>query len=83
MSLQDDFEAAKKTAFTLPNQSPDSLLKMYSLFKQATIGDVAGSRPGGFNFKARAKYDAWTEVKGMTSDDAMTQYVDYVNSIKG
>ena len=83
MSLQDDFEAAQKTAFTLPNQAPDSLLKMYSLFKQATIGDVAGSRPGGFNFKARAKYDAWAEVKGMTNDDAMTQYVDYVNSIKG
>lgn len=82
MSLQDDFEAAQKTAFTLPTQSPDSLLKMYSLFKQATVGDVTGSRPGGFNFKGRAKYDAWAEVKGLSSDDAMTQYVDYVNSLK-
>jgi len=81
MSLQDDFEAAQKTAFSLPNQSPDSLLKMYSLFKQATVGDASGSRPGGFNFKARAKFDAWTEVKGLSSDEAMNQYVDYVNSI--
>ena len=83
MSLQDDFDAAKKTAFTLPNQAPESLLKMYGLYKQATTGDVSGSRPGAFNFKARAKFDAWTEVQGMSNEDAMTQYVDYVNSLKG
>ena len=81
MSLQDDFEAAQKAAFNLPNQPPDSLLKMYSLYKQATVGDVTGSRPGAFNFKGRAKYDAWAEVKGLSSDDAMTQYVDYVNTL--
>ena len=82
MSLQDDFEAAQKTAFTLPNQPPESLLKMYGLYKQATSGDAAGSRPGAFNFKARAKFDAWAEVKGMSSEDAMSQYIDYVNSLK-
>lgn len=81
MSLQDDFDAAQKAAFQLPNQPPESLLKMYALFKQATSGDVTGSRPGAFNFKARAKFDAWAEVKGLSSDDAMTQYVDYVNSL--
>ncbi len=81
MSLQDDFDAAQKTAFTLPSQPPESLLKMYGLYKQATSGDVTGSRPGAFNFKARAKHDAWAEAKGMSSDEAKTQYVDYVNSI--
>lgn len=81
MSLKDDFDAAQKAAFQLPNQPPESLLKMYALYKQATAGDVTGSRPGGFNFKARAKFDAWAEVKGLSSDDAMTQYVEYVNSL--
>jgi diazepam-binding inhibitor (GABA receptor modulator, acyl-CoA-binding protein) len=81
MSLQDDFEAAKKGAFQLPNQPPESLLKMYALYKQATSGDASGSRPGAFNFKARAKFDAWAEVKGLSSEDAMTQYVDFVNSL--
>jgi len=81
MSLKDDFEAAQKAAFNLPNQPPESLLKMYSLYKQATAGDVTGSRPGAFNFKGRAKYDAWAEVKGVSSDDAMTQYIDFVNSL--
>ena len=83
MSLKEDFEAAQKTAFTLPNQPPESLLKMYALYKQATAGDVTGSRPGAFNFKARAKYDAWAEAKGMSADDAMTQYIDYVTTLKG
>jgi len=81
MSLQDDFEAAQKAAFDLPNQPPESLLKMYALFKQATKGDATGSRPGAFNFKARAKFDAWAEVKGMSSDDAMSEYIDYVTSL--
>ena len=81
MSLQDEFEAAQKAAFDLPNQPPESLLKMYALFKQATKGDVTGSRPGAFNFKARAKFDAWAEVKGMSNDDAMGEYIDYVTSL--
>lgn len=81
MSLQDDFEAAKKAAFQLPNQPPASLLKLYALYKQATVGDASGSRPGALNFKGRAKFDAWAEVKGASSDDAMNQYIDYVKSL--
>ena len=61
----------------------DTLLKIYSLYKQATSGDASGKRPGMFDMVGRAKYDAWAKMKGTSSDDAMQQYVDLINSLKG
>ena len=43
---------------------------------QATEGDVQGSRPGMFSLEARAKYDAWAKLKGMSKEDAMKGYVE-------
>ncbi len=53
----------------------DVLLDLYALYKQATSGDVSGSRPGMLDVKGRAKYDAWAKRKGLTKDAAMQQYV--------
>ena len=62
---------------------PDNatLLKLYSFYKQATDGDVSGDRPGGFDFVGGAKYDAWTKLKGMSADDAMTNYIKQVERL--
>lgn len=54
------------------------LLDLYALYKQATSGDISGSRPGMMDLKGRAKYDAWTKRKGMTKDAAMQAYIDLV-----
>ena len=56
----------------------DVLLEMYALYKQATVGDVSGSRPGMLDLKGRAKYDAWAQRKGMTQDAAMQAYIGVV-----
>ena len=63
---------------------PDNatMLKLYALYKQATKGDATGDPPGGFDFVARAKFDAWSGVKGMPANDAMQQYVDLVGSLR-
>lgn len=57
-------------------------LKMYSLYKQATVGDVTGKKPGMMDFVARAKYSAWEECQGMSSEQAMQAYIDAVNELK-
>jgi len=57
----------------------DVMLDMYALYKQATSGDVNGSRPGMMDLRGRAKYDAWAKVKGLSSDDAMTKYIAIVD----
>ncbi len=63
---------------------PDNtaMLKLYALYKQATKGDATGDRPGTFDFVARAKFDAWSEVAGVSADDAMHQYIDLVGSLR-
>ncbi|VAW28974.1 Acyl-CoA-binding protein [hydrothermal vent metagenome] len=82
MATQEEFESAvvqSKELTTRPNN--EDLLKLYSLFKQATEGDVTGERPGGFDFKGAAKYDAWAAIKGMPADEAKTKYVNLVNQL--
>ncbi|MBK6519973.1 MAG: acyl-CoA-binding protein [Polyangiaceae bacterium] len=59
----------------------DDLLELYALYKQATAGDVSGSRPGMMDFKGRAKFDAWTGKKGVSKPDAMTKYVALVERL--
>uniref|UniRef100_A0A0N4ZA58 ACB domain-containing protein n=1 Tax=Parastrongyloides trichosuri TaxID=131310 RepID=A0A0N4ZA58_PARTI len=59
----------------------DVKLKLYALFKQATSGDVSGSRPSALNFVARAKFDAHKEVAGLSREDAEKKYIDLVNSL--
>lgn len=76
MPLTDDFQAAVAQSQQLTKR-PDNeeLLELYALFKQATDGDVTGERPGGFDFKGMAKFDAWAGKKGMSPDDAMGHYI--------
>jgi len=61
----------------------DTLLKLYSLYKQGSSGDVSGKRPGMLNPVGRAKYDAWAKLKGTGQDNAKQQYVDLVSSLLG
>jgi acyl-CoA-binding protein len=83
MALQDDFNSAVEQSKQLTKRpGNDELLEMYALFKQGTEGDVTGDRPGGFDFKAIAKYDAWASKKGSSKDKAMTDYVQLVEKLK-
>ncbi len=64
-------------------QRPDNatLLQLYALYKQASAGDAQGERPGFSDMVGRAKWDAWNDIKGMSADDAMQQYIDLVDSL--
>ena len=81
--LDQRFEHSVSQSRELPQRpSNEELLKLYGLFKQATEGDVHGERPGGFDFKGAAKFDAWTELKGMSSEDAKNQYIELVEELQ-
>jgi diazepam-binding inhibitor (GABA receptor modulating acyl-CoA-binding protein) len=83
MSLQADFEQAVADSKNL-SERPDNmtLLKMYALYKQGSLGDAQGERPGMTDFIARAKWDAWNELKGESQDGAMQKYLDLFNDLK-
>jgi len=82
MTTKEAFEiAAVKSKELTKRPSNEDLLNLYSLFKQATDGDIAGERPGGFDFKGVAKYDAWLAIKGMSIVDAMNNYIELVDKL--
>lgn len=83
MVSQEEFDKAVEEVNDLPQRpSNQELLNLYALYKQATEGDVTGDRPGGFDFKGIAKYDAWGELKGTSKEDARNKYVVFVESLK-
>ncbi|WP_088282344.1 acyl-CoA-binding protein [Ideonella sp. A 288] len=81
--LKARFEKAVADSKNLP-EKPDNmtLLQIYSLYKQASAGDVEGKRPGFTDMVGRAKWDAWNGLKGKSTDDAMQEYVDLIESLK-
>jgi diazepam-binding inhibitor (GABA receptor modulating acyl-CoA-binding protein) len=83
MDLKGRFEDAAKRVRGLPTASPDQLLKLYGLYKQGCEGDVKGKRPGMLDIKGRAKYDAWASRAGMSGQQAMEEYVKYVDQLLG
>jgi diazepam-binding inhibitor (GABA receptor modulator, acyl-CoA-binding protein) len=81
--FQAGFERAQHDVNALPERPDnDTLLKLYALYKQATQGDATGDRPGSFDFVRRAKFDAWSAIKGTPANDAMRQYIELVDSLR-
>ena len=79
MSTDDAFAAAQVEIKQLTRApATDELLELYSLYKQATLGDAKGKRPEALDFKGRAKFDAWSARKGTSRQAAMTAYVELV-----
>jgi diazepam-binding inhibitor (GABA receptor modulator, acyl-CoA-binding protein) len=84
MELKELFEQAAADSKTLSERpSNDTLLQLYSLYKQATEGDVNAEPPSNpFDFVNKAKYEAWVAMKGKSKETAMQEYTDLVNKLK-
>jgi acyl-CoA-binding protein len=83
--MKEQFEQAVANSKMLA-EKPDNetLLKLYSLYKQATDGDNTADAPSNpFDFVAKAKHSAWGALKGTTKEGAMQQYIDLVAALKG
>ena len=85
MSEQNDlFLQASAAAKSLPERPDnDTMLQLYSLFKQGTEGDVQGDKPGFFDFVGVAKYEAWEKLKGTGQAEARERYVTLVRKLGG
>ena len=85
MDIKEQFEKAITDSKSLAEKpANETLLQLYSLYKQSTEGDVSGEAPSNpFDFVNKAKYDAWAALKGRSSEESMQQYVDLVNKLKG
>ena len=80
--LKKQFEAAAANSKNL-SERPDNatLLKIYALYKQGSVGDNTDKKPGFGDMVGRAKWDAWNSLKGTSKDDATQQYIDLIESL--
>ncbi len=79
------FEQAAADSKTL-SEKPDNetLLRLYSLYKQGSTGDVQSDPPSNpFDFVGKAKYEAWAALKGKSKEAAMQEYIALVTQLKG
>lgn len=85
MELQQQFEQAEKDVNNLSSRpSNEILLQLYSLHKQAMVGDVNIDPPSNpFDIVGKAKYQAWSQQKGKSKEDCMKEYVALVQKLKG
>jgi diazepam-binding inhibitor (GABA receptor modulator, acyl-CoA-binding protein) len=83
--MKELFEKAVEDSKNLKERpSNDTLLNLYSLYKQATEGDNDNDPPANpFDFVSKAKYEAWMSQKGKTHDQAMTDYIALIEKLKG
>ena len=84
MELKEQFDQAAAESKSLAiKPSNDTLLQLYSLYKQGSIGDVNTEPPSNpFDFVNKAKYEAWLAMKGKSTDDAMKEYVGLIAKLK-
>ena len=83
MEVASEFESVLKN---LKNIDMDALelsdtikLDFYKFYKQATMGDCTTSEPYSIFFRDHAKWKAWDSIKGMSTEDAMKEYINHYN----
>lgn len=81
--LEERFNQAVADSKELPER-PDNaaLLQLYGLYKQASAGDCTDSEPGAVDFVAKAKWDAWRANTGQSQDEARSNYIEQIDSLK-
>ncbi|XP_014242310.1 acyl-CoA-binding protein homolog [Cimex lectularius] len=80
MSLEESFNECAERVKTALTKRPtnEELLQLYALYKQAAIGDNNTSKPGMMDVKGKYKWEAWNKKKGTSKEDAMKEYIKFV-----
>lgn len=84
MNLEEQFAYAVASSKLLKEKPDnDTLLMLYSLYKQATDGDApVKGEYGMFDFVAKAKHEAWLKISGKTKEEAMREYILLIEKLK-
>ncbi|KRY82926.1 Enoyl-CoA delta isomerase 2, mitochondrial [Trichinella pseudospiralis] len=78
-----NFEKALQRVKSVKNVSPKHQLKLYAFFKQATVGPCNIDRPSSFDVVNLAKWNAWSSLGTMNSDEAKRKYIECVETLIG
>ena len=81
MSDADFYDATQRVEQAYTRMDNETVRKVYAYYKQATVGDVSGKRPGPLRFRDRVKFDSWSSVSGMSKEEARAAYIDLVGNL--
>ena len=74
------FSRAVTAAKTLPASTTNAhKLRLYGLYKQATVGPPLGTAPSSFDVVASSKWKAWGAVRDLSKAQAMHAYCEVVD----
>lgn len=76
LKFQEAYEKASKTNLRFP---PDTMLKFYAYYKQATEHEGIYKPSGENDVKSAFKLNALLQVKGLSVLEAKKRYIDLVN----
>uniref|UniRef100_A0AAZ3P4E6 Diazepam binding inhibitor, acyl-CoA binding protein n=1 Tax=Oncorhynchus tshawytscha TaxID=74940 RepID=A0AAZ3P4E6_ONCTS len=83
LCVKAEFEKAADEVRRLTVQpSYAELAVVYGLYKQATLGNVNTERPGIFDFQGKSKWDGWKAQEGKSKEDAIKEYIAFVEEMK-
>lgn len=84
MELSEKFQLAQEASKNLTERPDnDTLLSIYALFKQGTAGDAPSEGPANpFDIVGKAKYQAWSGLRGTSAQMAQQRYVDLIEKLK-
>lgn len=84
MEIKSLFEKAVAESILIPvRPGNETLLQLYSLYKQATKGDInIAPPPNSCDAATKAKYEAWASLKGKSTKDAQSEYIMLVHALK-
>ena len=75
-------EAVDRSKTLSEKPDNDTLLMLYSLYKQATEGDAPEEKTYGmFDSKEKFKHEAWLKLKGTDRQTAETRYIELVTGL--
>ena len=71
--------ASKMTQASLPQ---DVQLRLYALYKQATIGTLNYNHSESTDLRNAFKTNAWIQISHISTDEAKEKYVQIINSLQ-
>ncbi|MCD8412360.1 acyl-CoA-binding protein [Tenacibaculum finnmarkense] len=77
-------EAYEKASSIKEKLPPDTMLRLYSYYKQAVKGDLFPLNDNdndNDNLRNGFKFNAWIQLRGMNENQAKQEYINLINSI--
>jgi diazepam-binding inhibitor (GABA receptor modulating acyl-CoA-binding protein) len=81
--LEEKFIISSQEVQNLKQKPSDQeLLKLYGLYKQSLFGNNNTEQPSFFDFKAKAKWNAWYNESGKGKTRTKKEYIEFVEILK-